>query len=151
MKRFHTHVGSRDAALQQRPEVLKAVSMHATVYILAGVVNHLMRVFSCETFIGLEGIGVERSAGSDMPAYFFLQHSFATAGNYTGANLSATFQDTNNRSLVFRASTSDTALALANVHLPSLRAVAGFVYFYFATATAQLTAEQLILHCKANP
>src|SRR5438876_2965444 len=90
MKRFHTHIGSRDAALQQRPEVLKAVSMHATVYILAGVVNYLMRIFSCETFIGLEGIGVEGSASSDMPAYLFLQHSFATARNHGCANCSAT-------------------------------------------------------------
>src|SRR5438876_12191922 len=80
MKRFHTHIGSRDAALQQRPEVLKAVSMHATVYILAGVVNYLMRIFSCETFIGLEGIGVEGSASSDMPAYLFLQHSLRRLG-----------------------------------------------------------------------
>src|SRR5438552_10428594 len=151
MKRFHTHIGSRDAALEQRPEVFKAVGVYATAYILAGVVNHLMRVFSCETFIGLEGIGVERSASSDMPAYFFLQHSFATAGNYTGANLSATFRDTHNRSLVFRASTSDTALALANVHVPSLAADEGFVYFYFAAVSAQLGAEELILHCKANP
>src|SRR5438552_9780815 len=151
MKRFHTHIGSRDAALEQRPEVFKAVGVYATAYILAGVVNHLMRVFSCETFIGLEGIGVERSASSDMPAYFFLQHSFATAGNYSGANLSATFQDTHNRSLVFRASTSDTALALANVHVPSLAADEGFVYFYFAAVGAQLGAEELILHCKANP
>src|SRR5437870_5303460 len=103
MKRFHTHLGSRETALQQRPEVLQAVGVYATVYILAGVVNHLMRIFSCETFVGLEGVGVKRSASSDMPAYFFLQHSFATAGNYTGANPSATFQDTNNRSLVFRA------------------------------------------------
>src|SRR2546426_6560924 len=151
MKWFHTHVGSGDAALQQRPEILKAVGVYATVYILAGVVNYLMRVFSCETFIGLEGVGVERSASTDMPAYFFLQHSFATAGNYTGADLSATFQDTHNRSLVFRASTSDTALALANVHVPSLAADEGFVYFYFAAVSAQLGAEELILHCKANP
>src|SRR5438128_12679869 len=122
MKRFHTHVGSGDAALEQRPEIFKAVSVYATVYILASVVNHLMRIFSCETFIGLEGIGVERSASSDMPAYFFLQHSFATAGNHTGANLSATFQNTNNRSLVLRARTSDTARARSNVHAPSLTA-----------------------------
>src|SRR5437667_10323778 len=120
MKRFHTHIGSRDAALEQRPEVLKAIGVYSTIYILAGVVNHLMRIFSCKTFIGLEGIGVERSASSDMPAYFFLQHCFATTGNYTGANLSAAFQDTNNRSLVLRASTGDTALALANVHIPPL-------------------------------
>ena len=65
MKRFHTHTGSRDSALEQRPEIFKAVGVYATVYILAGVVNHLMRIFSCKTFIGLEGIGVESSASSD--------------------------------------------------------------------------------------
>src|SRR5437660_12099431 len=112
MKRFHTHIGSRDAALQQRPEIFKAVSMHATVYILASMVNYLMRVFSCETFIGLECIGIECSTSGNMSAYFFLQHSFATAGNYTCANLSAALQDTDNRSLILRASASDTALAL---------------------------------------
>src|SRR5207245_6786950 len=34
MKRFHTDVGSRDAALQERPEVFKAVCMDATIYVL---------------------------------------------------------------------------------------------------------------------
>src|SRR5437867_460274 len=144
MKRLHAHIGSRDAALEQRPEIFKAVGVYATVYILAGVVNHLMRIFSCETFIGFESIGVKRSTSSDMPAYFFLQYSFATAGNYTGANLSATFQDTNNRSLVFRASTSYAALAFANVHVPSLAADEGFIYFYLAAVSAQLGAEELI-------
>src|SRR5438128_2132945 len=151
MKRFHTHTGSRDSALEQRPEIFKSVGVYATVYILAGVVNHLMRIFSCKTFIGLEGIGVESSASSDMPAYFFLQHSFATARNHAGANLSTTFQDTNNRSLVLCASASDTALALANMHVPSLATDEGFIYFYFAAVSAQLRAEEIILHCKANP
>src|SRR6059036_1323566 len=104
MKRLHAHIRTRDATLEQRPEILKAVGMYATVHIFAGMVNHLMRVFSCETFVGLESIRVECSTSSDMLTYFFLQHTFATTGNYTGANLSATFQDTNNRSLILRAS-----------------------------------------------
>ncbi len=46
MKRFHANVGSRDAALEKRPEVLKAVGMYATVYVLNRMVNDLMRIVS---------------------------------------------------------------------------------------------------------
>ena len=31
MKRFHTHVGSRNAALEKRPEILKPVRVHAAI------------------------------------------------------------------------------------------------------------------------
>lgn len=31
MKRFHAHIRARDAAFQQRPEILKAIGVYATV------------------------------------------------------------------------------------------------------------------------
>ena len=46
MKRFHTHIRARDAALQQRPEVLKAVRVYATIHVLHGMVNNLVRVIA---------------------------------------------------------------------------------------------------------
>src|SRR5207245_10807250 len=95
-------------------------------------------------------IGVQSGGISYIPASLLFHHIFPTAGNHIDTNLSATFQDTNNRSLVLRASTSDTALTLANVHVPSFAADEGFIHFYFAAVSAQLGAEELILHCKAN-
>ena len=44
MKRLYAHVGSRNPALKQRPEILKAVRVYATVYVLNRMVNNLVCV-----------------------------------------------------------------------------------------------------------
>src|SRR5712691_8798030 len=113
MKRLHAHVGSRDPALQQRPEVLKAVGVYATIHVLNGVIYHLMNVVSRQTFVGHEGIGIERGSSFDMFPYFILQYFPLTIRDDGSANLSATFQDAHDGSLVLTASSSDAALAFA--------------------------------------
>src|SRR5580698_4175638 len=44
MKRFHSDVGSAKAALQQRPEILKAVGVYATLHIFLCVIHNVMNV-----------------------------------------------------------------------------------------------------------
>src|SRR2546429_8835318 len=100
MKGLHANVGSRDTALEKRPEIFKAVGVYATVYILAGVVNYLMRVVASESFIREQGIGVERGSSSDVLAYFVLQYLAAAARKHPGANLSATFPDAHHFGLI---------------------------------------------------
>ncbi len=80
MKRLHANVGSRNTALEKRPEVLKAISVYAAIYILRGVIYHLMCIIRSQAFIGEKGIGVESRASSDVLVYFFLQCCLATAG-----------------------------------------------------------------------
>src|SRR2546421_3301216 len=147
MKGLHANVGSRDTALEKRPEVLKAVSVYATVYILAGVVNYLMRVVASESFIREQGIGVERGSSSDVLAYFVLQYLAAAARNHAGANLAATFQDADHCGLILAASSGNPALPFADVHVPSFAADESFVHFDFA---AELRPEEIILHCKPD-
>ena len=45
MERLYRNVSSRNAALQQRPEILKPVCMHAPIYILSRMVHDLMSIF----------------------------------------------------------------------------------------------------------
>ena len=49
MERFNTHIGSADAALQQRPEVFKTVGMNLPVNVCNRMVNNLMRVVASKT------------------------------------------------------------------------------------------------------
>ncbi len=60
MKRLYSNVGSAQAALQQRPEVFKAVRMNATTDILFGVVNHIMHDAGMQLVIAHSVIRVNR-------------------------------------------------------------------------------------------
>ena len=52
MKRLDTNVGSVDAALQQAPEVFKAVSVNLPVNVLLGMVNDLVGVLLSQSVVG---------------------------------------------------------------------------------------------------
>jgi hypothetical protein len=73
MERLYAHIGSRDATFQERPEILKAIGMHAAIYVLSRMVNDLMRIVRCQSFVGHERIAVESRASSYMLAYLPLQ------------------------------------------------------------------------------
>src|ERR1035437_6005533 len=148
MKRFHANIGSRDAALQETPKILKPVRVHAAIYVLCGVVNDLMRVIRCQSIVGHERIAVKRSASGYMLAYFLLQYSLTTAGNNGSTNLSAALQDAHDGGLVLRPGASDPALALTQVHVACLTADESFIYLNFA---AKFGTEEIVLHRKANP
>jgi hypothetical protein len=62
--RLHADVGSRKAALQQRPEVLKAVGMNLAVYVHNCMVNHLMRVVTGKPIIGEQRVGYSADPAS---------------------------------------------------------------------------------------
>ena len=66
MEWFDTNVGSRDAALQQAPEVFEAVSVNLPVYVLLGMVNDFMGVLGSQSVIGRQSVGVEGRADRDV-------------------------------------------------------------------------------------
>jgi len=118
------------------------------IYVLSRMVNNLVRVIGSQTFIRLQGIGVESRVSGDVLANFILQNFLTTARNDSGANFAAlALTDSHDRSFIFAASASDAALALRDVHVPSLAADEGFVHFDFA---ANFRTEEIILHRKAN-
>src|ERR1039458_8303243 len=113
MKRFHANIGSRNAALEQRPEVLKSVRMDAAIHILNGVVNNLVRVVARQTIVGEQGVGIESRASFYVLADFALQCVLLAIRYDCGANLPATFQDAHNCGLVLGSSPGNPALAFA--------------------------------------
>src|SRR5262249_38880221 len=67
MERFDGNVGALDGALQETPEVLKAVSVDRAVHVGFGMVNDLVNVAALShTVIGAQGIGVEARAIFDV-------------------------------------------------------------------------------------
>src|SRR5437660_112684 len=100
MKRLYRNVGSRNPALQQRPEVFKAVGVYAAIYVLSRVVNDLMRVFACQAFIGEQGVSVESRASGDVLAHFILQYLPTATRNNGCADVSAALQDADHGSFV---------------------------------------------------
>lgn len=52
MEQFDAHIGTIDTALQQRPEVLKAVGVDATVDVFDDMINNLMRVLPGQALVG---------------------------------------------------------------------------------------------------
>src|ERR1022692_588457 len=120
MERFDANISTREAAFQQRPEVFESVGMNLPVNVAMGMVDNLMRIVCCQSFIREQGVTVERSPGDYVLSDFVLQYCLATIRNNYRVNQPATFQDAHNGSLIASASTSDAAFAFADVH------VAGF-------------------------
>ena len=145
MKRFDRHIRARDAALEQRPEVLKAVRVYAAIYVLNGMIHNLVRVIGSESLIGKQGIGVESRASFDMLADFALQCGLFAIRYDRGANLPAALQDAHDSSLVLGASSGNPALALTQVHVSRLAADERFVYFDFAS---EFASKEIILDSK---
>ena len=66
MEWLDTNIGSRNAALQKRPEVFEAVSVNLSINVLDGMVNHFVGVVLSQSVIGRQRIGVERRASFDV-------------------------------------------------------------------------------------
>jgi hypothetical protein len=61
MERFHADVGAIESALQQRPEVLKAVGVNSTIHLFQSMIDHLISVIAIQTRVAKHYIGVELS------------------------------------------------------------------------------------------
>src|SRR4029077_8028196 len=66
MKRFHSNVGSRKAALQERPEVLKAIGVYAAIHVFNRVVDDLVFILFAETFVAAHLVSEECRACCDV-------------------------------------------------------------------------------------
>src|SRR5438128_6142726 len=150
MKRLHAHVGSRNATLQQRPKILKAVGMYAAIHVLSRMVHNLVRVVGCQSLIREQSVSVESRASLHMLANLCLQRTLAAIWNDSSANLFSALHDPHDCGFIFPASSGIPALPLAQVHVPRLPADEGFIYFYFAAIAAELASKEFILQSKAD-
>src|ERR1017187_1847646 len=143
MERLDTYIGSRNASLEETPEILKAIGMHPAIHIGNGVINDGMSVILSESAVRRKRIGVERRASFHMLADFGLQCSPLAARYDDSANRSTTLQHSHDGGLIFAAGSGDAALALAHMHVAALATDESFVGLDFA---AQLASKELILH-----
>jgi hypothetical protein len=60
MEWFDRNVGAANAALQERPEILKGVGVDVAIHVGYGVVNDLMRILAFEPIVGKQRIGIKR-------------------------------------------------------------------------------------------
>jgi hypothetical protein len=132
MERLNTHIGSIDAALEQTPEVLKAIGMNPPVDVLHGMVNNLMGIVAGKTFIGEKEVSIESRTSLDMLADLSLQDSLATGGNNAKANLPAALQDAHNGNLVLRSGSGDSPLLFGDVHVARFATDESLIRFDFA-------------------
>ena len=57
MKRFDVHIGSPNRALEQTPEVLKAINVDVAFSVRNGMVNNLMHVFIGQSVVAAKFVG----------------------------------------------------------------------------------------------
>ena len=66
MERLDTDIGSVDAAVQETPEVLKAISVNLSVNVFLSMVGNFVGIILSQPIIGVQGIEVEGRASFDM-------------------------------------------------------------------------------------
>jgi hypothetical protein len=76
MERLNAHIRPVDTALQQRPKVLKAVGVNASVDVLDSMVNNRVSVLPSQSLVGEQSISVESSTSLNMLLYFRLESGF---------------------------------------------------------------------------
>ena len=77
MKRFDTHIGSIDSALEQRPEIFQVVSVDAAVHVPYSVINDLMQILSIKSLVSAHLIGEQGRSRFNVLANDGLQGSFS--------------------------------------------------------------------------
>src|SRR5687768_8768762 len=113
--------------------------MNLPVHVLDRVIDNLMGEVPGESFVGKQRVGIESRSCFDVLADFGLKGLLLPIRNYAGTNLPASFQDTDNGSLVFPASPGNTALPFLDMHVAGFPADEGFIRFDFASQLVKRT------------
>src|SRR5271157_1045332 len=152
MKRFHTHVSTSKAALQQRPEILHAVSVYAAMYVAHGMIYDSMLKFAVQTPVAARFIGEQCAPEVNVLSHDGLQGFLLSIWDDLGANTATTFQDSHDDGFVSETLThaSDAPFVNVLVHVAGFSADESFVGFDFAAVTAELASKVLILHRKPD-
>src|SRR5579862_764476 len=153
MKRLNRNVSSRNAALQERPEILHSVRVDFAIDILNSVVNYLMLVFTVQPVVAPEFIRIQRGPGHDVLFYHRLQGFLFPISDNLGADFAlafalAAFKDTpDNRFVVYVVALASNAASLdALVHVASLAADESFIHFHGIAASAEFSHERTCVH-----
>src|SRR5438105_122813 len=149
MERLNSNVGTTNAPLQQRPEVLKAVSMNLPINVLDRVIDYLVLVFILQSLITTKLIGIKSRASIDMLANHWLYGFPVPICDDLSAYESAPLQKSHdNSSVIVEHSTNATSL-YALVHIACSAPNVSLIHFYPAF-TAKFAAELVILQSESD-
>src|SRR6266849_2368393 len=138
VERLYGNVRTLQSALEQAPEILKAVCVDLPLDVAFRMVNRLVNeVLIVKALIGHESIGIDRALGCDMSTDFRLQMMLAASRDDVRVNLPAAFQNADYWCLVFYSAFGNDALASRRMHESSRTADESLVYFHFATGAAE--------------
>jgi|ERR1700687_1132377 len=149
VKRLDANVGALQSALEQTPEVFESVSVNLSVNVALRMVDNFVPEIFLEPHVGHERVRVDRAACLHVSVDVGLQRVFFAIRNDHSADFAATFQNAEDRSLVFSASLSNPATMFLAVHVSRSPADESFIYFNFATVAADFE-NRAVLHCKPN-
>jgi hypothetical protein len=150
MERFDAHVGSVQSALQEAPEILKAVSVDATVNVPYRVINDLMHILGIKADVGVHRVGIERSARLYVLANLCMNQRAAEIRQHGSADLSAPLQDSHNQRFASIGSVGNGPGAFALMHVAGFAADVSLIGFHFSAIAAHLH-QRAVGHSLANP
>jgi hypothetical protein len=108
--------------------------MHVAVYVLHGVIDHLMRILTLKSIVGLQRSTVESRSSFDMLADFRVNRALLAVRGDRGyfailaiLAILAALKDAHDRDLVFSAGASDAPCAFAGVHVAGFAADESFI------------------------
>jgi hypothetical protein len=142
MEGFDTNISSTQSALQQTPKVFETVRVNLPVNISDGVIYDLVGVLARQSFVREQRIAVESRAGLDVLSHFRLKSVFLSIPNNGGSHFPTALQNPHHDCFVFPASSSDTTLALGNVHIASFSADERLIDLDFSTELCERTILQ---------
>src|SRR6185312_6564198 len=149
MKRFYSNVCSAKTALQQRPEVLYALSVYVALNVTVKMVHDLMSIVIAQCAIAWKFISHDSRTIGDIFAHDLIHQLSVALADDLGTNFSATLKHSENSSLGGVLTDSGHALTASLVHIPCFAADESFVSFDCSIRAAEFTAL-LILQSKAN-
>src|ERR1039457_634508 len=120
--------------------------MDASINVLHGMVNYLMRVLAFQSVVREKGIRKQCGTSFDVISDFTLKGLLLGVVYDLGVNFPAAFQDAHNSDLVVPAGSSDSAFPFLNVHVSGLAADVCLVRLNLAAEQA----EPAILKREAN-
>src|SRR5665213_1139572 len=148
VERFHADIGSLQAAFQETPEVLHAVSVDLPIHVSLSVINDRMGVF-VQTVIGQKLVSVDSRARFHMLAHVLLNSLLASVRNDGSADLAVTLKNSGDDGLAEIVKLA-RLVPLSLMHVSGLTADHGFVGFDFLTRATHL-ATILALLSKSDP
>jgi hypothetical protein len=148
VERLDADVGSFQAALQERPEILDSVRVNVAVYVLFRVIHELVNIIRIEASIGREFVSENFRARFDIRAHFLLQRMALAVSDVLHADLASLAIQQAHDQLFARSARAGDFRFLVLVHEAGEPTDKRFVRFD-GTAPAEFR-EGSALHCKAD-